>query len=259
MWIIYFFKKNRWELLLLFLCLRAIPPDESGWSVTQTARRRVFPIWWRIKERAKRTSAELEWLADVSRPFELRMWTPAGRTSPTHCAAAHAFLISYVKLVILQKQSIREHVCVCVINAWGGKPAEAHMWCLYSTSVFALVKSGMGFGDCKGMGAWRPRSSHREAPGTQINIKCRVFINNWSDAEGWGDLLATRCPTACPDGCKSSQMMRDSAVNQTVIPQIRSLSTLPRPQLNLHFPLFCEVSACCYVPSACLPVEDIIW
>lgn len=44
---------HRWELLLLFLCLWAVPPDESGWSFTQTVRQRMFPIWGRIKEQAR--------------------------------------------------------------------------------------------------------------------------------------------------------------------------------------------------------------
>lgn len=54
--------------------------------------------------------------------------------------------------------------------------------------------------------------------------------------------VALRVPPHGPDGWRSSQMTTDSAVNQTVIPQIRSSLTLvypalPRPQLNLHFSL----------------------
>lgn len=86
-------------------------------------------------------------------------------------------------------------------------------------------------------------------------------MNNWSDVEDLAPHCSV-CPTARPDGWnKSSEMMRDSAVNQAFLPQISSTLplnfsavclTFPRPQSNPSFSLCCEASIVVSLPSVYL-------
>lgn len=142
--------------------------------------------------------------------------------------------------------------------------------------MFAIVRSGMGSGDCKGVWVGHEgRGAPTGHPGlgerkycledrSILNAEFSLIIEPMLGGEETSRLpAALRVPPHGPDGWRSSQMTTDLAVNQTVILQIRSSSTLvnpalPRPQLNLHFSLLLW-SLCCCVPPACLPVEDIIW
>lgn len=120
----------------------------------------------------------------------------------------------------------------------------------------------MGFRDFQMWGV-TAKELHRGSPQSygweilpvrQINTRCRVFMNNWANVEGLEDLLdphCSACHIACPDGWKkSSEMMRDSAVNQTVGPSAESVRRFR--DLSWTFSLCCEASIVMSLPSVYL-------
>lgn len=97
-----------------------------------------------------------------------------------------------------------------------------------------------------------------------IHIKCRVFINYWTDVEEVDNLLApwgSPCPPECPDSWgKSSKISRYSPANQTIILAVNQVvCSLCDTSKTSSEPLLLAVllTLLCYVPAACWPFERI--
>lgn len=97
-----------------------------------------------------------------------------------------------------------------------------------------------------------------------IHIKCRVFINYWTDVEEVDNLLApwgSPCPPEYPDSWgKSSKISRYSPANQTIILAVNQVvCSLCDTSKTSSEPLLLAVllTLLCYVPAACWPFERI--